>query len=302
MRVLVVGATGFIGQPLVSALVEAGSEVRGLARSRPQVSSWHKGDLTQRPTLRGCCADQEIVYHVAGVAHTRASAAQHHAVTVAGTEALLDEAVRAGVGRFIFMSSIKAECSDDDYAKSRRAAESLVLAAGFATTVIVRPALVYSPGMRGNLGRVLTAARLPLPLPVPRGGALRSLVHRDDLVRVLMALRALPPFRGTYTVTDGSPHTLRTMYDLMRAGFGRSGTPYALPQGVLPSVARIGDAVSRITGRPCRFDARSLAPLLEACVSEDMRVWHDLGLQPRHSLSSAIPTLIAAHSAARARS
>lgn len=302
MRVLVAGATGFIGQPLVAALIEAGCEVRGLARSRPQASTWHQGDLTQRLSLRGCCADRDVIYHIAGVAHTRASAAQHQAVTVTGTEALLEEAVRAGVTRFIFMSSIKAECSDDDYAESRRAAERLVYAAGFATTVIVRPALVYSPGMRGNLDRLLAVAALRWPLPVPRGGASRSLVHRDDLLRVLLALRFLPSFRGTYTVTDGSPYTLRTMYDLMRKGFGRGVASYALPQGLLPWAARVGDRVSRAIGRPCLFDSRSLAPLVEACVSEDMRVWHDLGLRPHYSLSSAMPALVAAHCAARARS
>lgn len=295
MRVLVTGATGFIGQALVAALVAAGVEVRGLGRTAPAGCEWRPGDLTMVESLRGACADTEVVLHLAGIAHTRALGSQHTEVTVAGTRALLAEARRAGVRQFIFVSSIKAQCSDDEYARSRLAAENLVRAASFPLMAIVRPGLVYGPGMKGNLARLLSLAARGWPLPVPEGGALRSLIHRDDLVRVLVALIGASSTSSPYVLTDGRAYTLRAIYDEMRAGFGYRPIVYALPPAFFERIARLGDRVARWTARPCPWDSKALAPFLQSCFSDDRRVWDDLGLKPLYSLASAMPGLVSAY-------
>ncbi|WP_298135540.1 NAD-dependent epimerase/dehydratase family protein [Acidiferrobacter sp.] len=293
MRVLVTGASGFIGGALASALEAAGHTVRGLGRGPGAVKDWHRADLGVPGSLAGACEDCEAVVHLAGVAHTRAAPHEHQAVTVEGTRALVAEARRAGVGRFVFVSSIKVECAHDAYAKSRAMAEGLVQACGLPSVVIVRPALVYGAGMRGNLERLLKAADLPWPLPIPRAGARRSLVHRDDLVRVLVALVAVRGGGAVYTVTDGTSYTLRDIYDVMRDALGRSPGRTALPAGLLAAVGRFGDHVARWVGR-CPWDTRSLAPLLESCVSDDGRVWGDLGMAPRYTLASGVADMVAA--------
>lgn len=291
MRVLVTGATGFIGQALVPALVSANLPVRGLGRSPLPGLEWHQGDLTEASSLQGCCADIDTVFHLAGVAHTRARASLHEEVTVQGTRNLVKEARAAKVRQFIFVSSIKAGHSEGSYAQSRRAAEDIVREAGFPASAVVRPALVYGPGMRGNLAHLLNAAARGLALPIPRGGAVRSLVHRDDLVAVLIALMHARPSFALYTVTDGQPYALWDIYDAMRKGFGYRSVRYSLPQGSIEKIGRFGDRISAVIGRPCPWDSRALAPVLESSFSHDDRVWHDLALRPRYSLASALPEL-----------
>ena len=294
MRVLVTGARGFIGAALIPALEAAGHAVRGVGRGAgPAMRDWRQADLTVPASLAGVCDACDAVIHLAGVAHTRAAAKEHQAVTVAGTRTLLAEARDAGVAQFVFVSSIKVECARDAYAESRRMGEDMVRACGLPSVAIVRPALVYGAGMRGNLERLLRMADLPWPLPVPSGGARRSLVHRDDLVRVLVALLAHRARDAVYTVTDGASYTVRDIYDLMRAAVGRPQARYALPEGVLPAVARFGDRVARLTGRRCPWDSEGLAPLMASCTSEDRRVWEDLGMAPEHTLASGIAAMVA---------
>lgn len=302
MRVLVTGARGFIGTALIPALEAAGHTVRGSGRGvNPAVKDWRQADLTAPASLAGVCDACEAVIHLAGVAHTRAAAKEHEAVTVSGTRALLAQACDAGVGQFVFVSSIKVECAHDAYAESRRIGEDMVHACGLPSVTIVRPALVYGGGMRGNLGRLLRMADLFWPLPIPAGGARRSLVHRDDLVRVLVALLALRARDAVYTVTDGASYTLRDIYDLMRAAVGRPAVRYSLPQGLLPAVARFGDRMTRLTGRRCLWNSEALAPLLTSCTSDDRRIWDDLGMAPSHALGSSIAAMVAARGARRAR-
>jgi len=147
-RVLVTGATGFLGQHLVEALQRCPSTVIALMRNP---DGWQgelsgvRGDLTQPESLKGLCSGVSTVFHLAGVAHvdpehTPGTGERHRRVTVEGTRALLEEAVRAGVGRFVFVSSVKVmgegghrrldeaspEAPETAYGKAKLAAERLV--------------------------------------------------------------------------------------------------------------------------------------------------------------------------------
>ena len=151
--ILVTGATGFIGQHLVSALLEQGASVIALSR-RPPSEGVQKyktvvGDLTRPVTLGGICHGMDIVFHLGGYAHAvdqldGKSEEINWQVTVEGTRALVEQSIKAGVGRFLFFSSVKAmgeggeDCIDEategqavtSYGKAKREAEKLVLEAG----------------------------------------------------------------------------------------------------------------------------------------------------------------------------
>lgn len=228
MHCLVTGATGYLGQVLVAALVDAGFEVTAHSRTRElpaalraRVRVLH-GDLTLQtgqPALEAI----DVVFHLAAIAHQRASADEYRRCNLDMTVALARAAAAAGVTRFVFLSSVKAAAPEAqaahggmpmDYARSKAIAERQLSALGTdcpMQIVVVRPALIYGDAAPGHLALLRRWVRWRLPAP-PAGGA-RSMIGRDDLARVCVRLgdlRRRVPAR--LTVTDGEAYTTRRLH------------------------------------------------------------------------------------------
>ena len=181
--VLITGGTGFIGRRLVATLRECGARLRVLARPASVLPpDWNNievvlGDLADSARLAQACSGTNTVFHVAGFAHADADggadfAARHWAVNFEGSVRLFVAAANAGVERFVFLSTVKAvgdpeaHCVDEfwnlppqtPYGCAKRAAEEQLTTLGRARgfhTVNLRPALVYGPGMKANLARLI---------------------------------------------------------------------------------------------------------------------------------------------------
>lgn len=325
MRSLVTGATGFIGRRLVYALCRSGAAVTALSRradprdlnelcAAGDIAS-ASADLTQPQSLAGICAGVYSVFHLAGYAHADdASAATiHQDVTVAGTEALIAEAVRAKVARFVFVSSVKAmgegsaECVDETsqqgpstaYGEAKFAAEQRVLAAGrehgMHATVLRLP-LVYGIGNKGNIPRMLAGIeRGWFPL-LPDTGNKRSMVWVEDVVQAALLAASRPEANGkTYLVTDGQVYSTRRIQAAIYAALDRPLPRMAVPLGLLQAFARIGDAVGRVRGRRFPLDSLALAKLIgSACYNGD-RIVRELGYRPRAHFEAALPDIVADH-------
>jgi hypothetical protein len=113
---------------------------------------------------------------------------------------------------------------------------------------------------------------------------------------VVLALIAAGGRRDCYVLTDGHRYTLREIYCEMCKACGRSPAP-PLSQALLRAVGRLGDYASGIVHRPLPFISAGLDALRAPCYSDDMQVWRDLALQPRYSLASALPAMVAARRA-----
>ena len=203
--VLVTGGTGFIGRHLVAALLQRGVAARVLSR-RPSDGGGRGcptivGDLADPATLDGICKDIDTIFHLAGHAHALdepddASVALSTRITVEGTRALLAQARRAGVRAFIYVSSVKAMGEGGDAVSTRRGVPAcdrvrkgqagggteLCWTAARISVTVLRLPMVYGPGCKGNLPRMIQAiARGRFP-PLPETGNRRSMVDVRDVV------------------------------------------------------------------------------------------------------------------------
>ncbi|MEO5809129.1 MAG: NAD(P)H-binding protein [Sphingomicrobium sp.] len=205
MKLSISGATGFVGSRLLDAALAAGHSVRALTR-RPQPAragvEWVDGALDQPASLDRLVDGADSLIHVAGVINAP-DAAGFERGNVIGTGAILAAAEKAGVPRFVHVSSLAArEPKLSLYGGSKSRSETLV-AASALPSAIVRPPAVYGPGDRETL-ELFHMAKRGLVLMPPKGRL--SLIHVDDLANLLLVLAAPGAPSGlTVEPDDGHP-------------------------------------------------------------------------------------------------
>lgn len=317
MRCLVTGATGFVGRALVARLRASGHVVRGLAR-RPAPTGATElvvADLADLPIDTTIGRGIDVVFHLAAKTHDMAeragAEADYHRANVEGTRRLLDATHGHDVRRVVFVSSVKAIDEGNrepaaeqtptrpltPYGRSKLEAEQLVTQAAARSafdTVCLRFPLVYGPGQRGNLQRMIAtidAGRFP---PPPANGNQRSMLHIDNAVAALM-LAGTQPVAGsrTYIVTDARPYSTREIYDAVRLALGRAPTRWSVPMWGFGAMATMGDLARRLTGRRVGFDSDALQKLLGTAVYDSRAIGRDLGYRPDHDLITSLPALVA---------
>ena len=203
--IAITGATGFVGSAVLDAALADGHQVRALAR-RDQTAragvEWVRGDLGDTAALAALVEGADAVIHVAGLTNTP-DPATFEAANVTGTANVIAAMKQAGARRLVFVSSLSARMPGlSAYGASKAKAEALVEASGLDWTT-VRPPGVYGPRDVDYLEMFRTAKWGFVPLPP--GGA-SSIIHADDLARLLVALaagNAAATKKQTYEPDDG---------------------------------------------------------------------------------------------------
>ncbi len=256
------GATGFIGRHLLRELPKRGWRIRVLLRQPgavpPEATSAVIGDLARPRNVATALAGADAVIHSAGLAHAMSGLPEddYRMLNTEATVALGQAAERAGVRRFVFLSSIRAQSGPvaagtlteamepeptDAYGRSKLAAEQGLAAIGI-DWVALRPVLVYGPGVKGNMAQLVRLARSPWPLPLGGLGARRSLLSVDNLAAAIdTVLRAPGPLCRPFVAADPEPLTPGEMVAALRAGLGRGPRLLPVPEALL----RLGSAAFR---------------------------------------------------------
>jgi len=319
MKALVTGGTGFIGRHLLGALLRQGASVTILSRrKRPELEPkcvTLMGDLARPETMKGVCQGVDTVFHLGGHAHAVDQSDTKNEqinwrVTVDGTRALLAESVNAGVSRFLFFSSVKAMgegsevCLDETaesrpvtaYGKARHEAEKLVLATDLHAlpSTVLRLPMVYGPGSKGNLPRMIQAIASGRFPPLPETGNRRSMVDVRDVVQAALLAATNPVAAGKiYIVTDGQVYSTRQIYDWICAALRRPASRWVMPLSLLRTVARVGTAIHRVTGRRFLLDTDALDKLTGSAWYSSEKIIRELGYHPVFSLKNSLPDIIA---------
>lgn len=267
--VLVTGASGFMGRHLVRRLAECGWQVRATVRQPATVACTVGVEAVPLGDLRGPVAWEPLVdgathvLHLAGLAHASAAipAAVYDAVNGTAAGDLARAAGRAGVQRLLVMSSVRAQSGPqagdvldesatptptDAYGRSKLAGERLTMAAvaGCKTEVVIlRPVVVYGPGVKANMAVLARLAWQPLPLPLGTANGRRSILGLDNLASAVVHVLESPSAAGrTFLVADPDPLSIGEMVTALRSGLGRR-------PGLLPVPARLVAAVAAAAGK-----------------------------------------------------
>jgi nucleoside-diphosphate-sugar epimerase len=272
-RILVTGAAGFIGRALSRGLVERGHAVLGATRgAAPPIAGiafCTVGEIGPRTDWSKPMAGVDIVVHLANRAH-RSRTDPPAAVEAEAAAALARQAAAAGVRRLVHMSSVRAMgertrpgmpfgAADaprprDRYGRGKLATERALLAAARASgleLVLLRPPLVYGPGVKANFRALIRLVASGLPLPFAGVDNRRSLIFIDNLIG-LAALACVHPAAAGRTLLArdaldlSTPQLLRAVAD----GLGRPARLFAVPDATFSLLRRLpglGPGFARLT-------------------------------------------------------
>jgi UDP-glucose 4-epimerase len=314
----VTGASGFVGLRLCARLAAAGHAVRaavrredtGLAALVPTARLVRVGDIGPDTDWQAALAGVDMVVHLAARTHVmRDSAsdplAEYRRINVAGSERLARAAAAVGASRLIYMSSIKvngeatfyapfresdAPAPLDAYGQSKweaeRALSRIASETGLGVTVL-RPPLIYGPGVKGNVARLLAWIERGLPLPLASIVNRRSLIYLENLIDATLAALRHPAPGKLYLVSDGRDLSTPQLIRALARGLDKAPRLLAFP----PSLLRLAgactgqvDAVGRLAGS-LRIDASRIAA--------------ELGWRPAHDPDEGLVLTAKAYRATR---
>lgn len=305
--VLVTGADGFVGRVVCRRLLKAGYTPRAALLSAelwpPMQATVHGmsewvdiGDLSASPNLERAFEHVSAVIHLAARVHVMKDEStdpleEYRRVNLRGTEVLARAAAKAGVRRFVFISTVKvngestphrafseadAPAPQDPYGISKWEAEEALRGIASATgleVAIVRPPLVYGPGVRANFLSLMKLAARGIPLPLPETRNRRSLLGvenlADFLVTCVVHARAA---NQTFLVSDGEDVSIRELVRMLAKALGRRARFLPVPVIAVRLAAKLlhrEAAIDRLLGS-LALDSSKARQLLDWTPPETM--------------------------------
>lgn len=308
-RVLITGATGFIGGALAARLAASGSRVRALARRPERAEALQetgvevvRADLTDPGTLRGTCDGIEIVFHCAAWLGTPYAWQTAHAVNVLGTRAVAEEALRAGVARFVHASSIAVygpvragrvtEASPlwkgvELYGDSKIMAEEVLaeVTGRGLDAVITRPGMVFGPRSRGWTIRAIDWVNQGRPAMVDGGLGYARPIFIENLVDALVLCAVRPVVGEAFTLIDANL-PWRDYLDRYGRMVGKRARSVSYLTAWL--IAAGDELRALVTRKPPRVRRAALGYAVSRALFSTEKAHRLLGWTPRYTMDEAM--------------
>lgn len=294
-RIVVTGANGFVGRAVCRLALAAGHTVIALVRRSGGCVEGVREWVHDAPDFGGlehawpADLEADCVIHLAARVHVMRDEspdpdAAFDATNVAGTLRVAEAAHAHGARRFVFASSIKAigesdrgvplaedivPAPQDPYGRSKLRAEQELAQFGLRAgidVVIVRPPLVYGPGVRANFLRMMDAVSRGVPLPLGAIAARRSLVYVDNLADALLRCATDPRAAGEcFHVADDDAQSVAALLRMVGDTLGKPARLFPVPAAVLRTLGSLtgrSAAVDRLTGS-LQLDAGRMKRVLD---------------------------------------
>ena len=307
IKVLVTGANSFIGNVLCDALIRDGHNVSGALRQsydtylqNSNVKYFLVGDINEGTDWSETLNGTEVVIHLAARVHvmqesTTDQMAKYLEVNLYGSTNLARQAARAGIKRFVYVSSIKvngentenkpftekdAPKPQDPYAISKWQAEQALHKISEETgmeLVIVRPPLVYGPGVRANFMTFLKVVDKWIPSPFRAIRNQRSLIYVENIADALILCATHPRAAGqTYLVSDGGSISSADLFKKIAKALNRGSLTFYLPIGLMRFLAK---SINKLD----QFDR-----LTQSLVINNSKICKELNWRPLFTLDEGL--------------
>lgn len=273
-RIVVTGASGFVGVPTCRLLAEAGHRVVAAGRSPPQglgalsIEFRRVHDFADPSACDTALAGADTVVHLAGRAHVGArdpnAAALYHRGNVEVTECLAEAAVRHAIKRFVMISSIKVNgeattdrpfrasdppAPEDDYGRTKLLAEQGLqrIAGDRMQWVIIRPPMMYGPGVKGNFLRLMRIARTGLPVPFASIRNRRDLLYVGSLADLILCVVEHPAAGGhIFLARDGQPVSTPQLHAAIATSLGVRARIWPCPPSLFETAGRLASRAGEV--------------------------------------------------------
>jgi nucleoside-diphosphate-sugar epimerase len=312
LKVLVTGATGFIGQHLCNHLLESDYLVRGALRAPtpphrldPRIEWVNVGEIGPDTCWNQALDGVSFVVHLAALAHQvgvsdRILEEKFRSVNTEGTRRLAESVARKGfIRRLVFISSFAAigsgktsKIPESAYGWSKRNAETELqeeLRDCLTDWCVLRPPMVYGTGNPGNMARLIRLIDTGIPLPFGAIRNERNFLYVGNLVSAIECCLMHPEAsRRAFSLSDGQPVSTPELVRELALCKGFPARLIPVPVSLMRSMGKLGDIVKSITGRSLGWDTYSVERLCGSCSVDTAEILERLNWVPPFSMRDGL--------------
>ena len=316
LKVLITGASGFIGRHTQAYLLDMGFTVRVLLRSEntlrtenhPRLQKYY-GNIMDAESLEETCEGVDCIVHLAGIAHVNHNEDYAYKINVGGTKLLLEAAIARNVEKFILVSSsLAVEAMDGPdastaYGATKLMAEKLIMdehIKGNIVGVVLRPANVYGVGMGGNIAFLIRLISKGFVPGLPALENRLSMVGVNDLsCAIALSIQSERANGRTYLITDGQQYSISAVEREIYKVMGKKMRGLKFPHMLLYLMFLVVDLLGRVL-RIFKFNLPALENLnlrtYRRLVSDNLfnnnEICDELSFKPESSFYSELPKII----------